>query len=789
MVLRYFIARLKKTILPTIGVSFALSIVVFLMVIVTAMPDILGVATENHSRRISGDADLVLTNSYDSSARFFGLTALREDEILTEHAEYIYGLFWTYAQLDTPNGRRSFGTVFAGDLSAQNMHNPLAGIVPGQLSDFGIIIGEEFAEREGIRGGHQVHIVFGGRRVSFAVQGIARNEGLLADGNAVFISSAALSRFIPFLGSGIVTHAFIRANCPRSLQIIAEHLSAYYPHLSVSSGGEIDEIQRSVNQFVVHISLMAFITAVFCLISLFILLRLAFSRDRQNFERLSALGLSKFKLALISALYGLLLCVFGIGFALIALQAVLPAVIAASPLLAGYNFGFLPYAVGIGSGLAVGTVCAILSIFAPKTASIGVKRKLVFYAIGFAIVGAGIIGVLIAVTFPHIALLLLCFSLLGLIFFLPKIIAPITAKIHDKTKNIYTLRLKTLAHNKSYNNFVSFGLIVTLVMVLGVALPLEVQSAMQSPLLPFDTAVIAITDPSAEVFERVTQANGVQAAVRAEADFRANLSVNNLEFGAGLFGLDEEGFVLFGADFDATALFDGRGAVVGDALASRQRLRVGDEILYSRQGRNKSFVITKIIRSDYLDGRFVLVDLDSLAVDGRPYSDILIASYGDLDYTMQAVAMVGGLYGAVLDVTDFLHFVFSIFGEFAWLLNWFSTVIISLALATILLMIIIRRIAEDKAILTLTPLGLTKQKHLVQTLFSVCVALLAVMISIPMLVFLLENASLSFFFIFGLREAAGASPIITIPVAIMCFIFIITVEVVVAAAKKIERQQ
>jgi len=788
MVIRYLIARLKKTILPTIGISLALSAVVFLLVVATAMPDILEVATENHSRRISGDADLVLTNAHNTPDRFFGLTRLREDPVLAEHAKYIYGLFWTYAQLDTGDGQRSFGTVFAGDMQAQSLHNPLVpGIMPGFLPESGIIIGEDFAKEQNIRLGDRMYVVFGGRRVGFDVMGIARNEGLLATGNAVFIPSAAMSRIIPMVGTGIVTHAFIRANNSESLGVITRHLEIYYYRLRVVSGGEAGYVQRVVNQFSIHIFLVAVITVIFCLMSLFLLLRLAFSRDKQNFMRLSTLGMRQSRLVLISVLYGLLLCAFGVGFAVSALQ-ITASIIASIPILTGYRFGAFPYVFGIGSGLTAGIICSVFSIFAPSGVSSKSKCRIVFCVIWFFLfLLSGIAGILLETHASNLALVFICGAFFGLLLFPPYAIALLTSKIHSKAKNIFTLRLKTLTNNRGYGRFVSFGLIVTLVMIMAVSLPIETRRAAEPPLLPFDSAVIAITDPSAEVFEAVTVAGGVDIAVRAEVDLRADLTFGNLEFGGNLFGLDEDGFALFGANFGATVLFDGAGAVIGRRMAVSRRLRVGDEFIYSRQGRKHVFIVAEIFETDYLGGSVVLVDLAVFAKYGRPYSDILIASGGDTDYVMRNVAMIDGLYGAVLSINDLANFVVATFGEFAWLINWLSAVIITLAAITVALMIVIRQLAEERLVSSLIPLGLTKANHLKQMLFSVFVALFSAFMSIPVFVFLITQASFSFFNMFGIRDTIRVNPSVAIVVTLLCFIFITAVEAMTVAAKRPEK--
>ena len=487
MALKYFFARLKRNFGLTVMGSLALFLVCITLIIATAMPAMLNDSLLDYNRQLCGNADLMLSNSNDTKDRFFGLTALRSDSDLTKNAEYINGYFMAFAELKINSPQGDFCTLFAADYQKQNDYNPiLSDDLPENITDSDIIIGKNYAVTFGIITGDIVKISFVGKDIPFRVVCIAENKGLFNSANAVFISSKALSRFIPFLGSEIVTHCFIKAKDNASLSIISAHLKAEYDYLSVKPAIQIDEVRNTT----IPLVFVSVLIVIFCAISLAVLLRLIFNRDKANFELFRALGMPKKRIKFISILSSLTMCLFAFIAAVGVALFVESYIRAKSTLFSALSIGALPYIVGIPGGLLISIICTLLST---REAGAGTNYKkakpkkifsidswLIF--LGFTILTA--LSYFVIDVYLYAGLLLAIAGLLGVIMFLPKTIGKIYAGIYTRKQNIYTLRLKSLTKKPDWQKFalfVTLGLTVILLLITTAAsIRINIQNAISN---------------------------------------------------------------------------------------------------------------------------------------------------------------------------------------------------------------------------------------------------------------------------------------------------------------------
>lgn len=789
MTLRYFAARLKRTAWPMLAGSAALFIVALSLIVAVALPPILNTALTAYNKQLCGDADIVLTNASDTADRFFGLTALRGDGILSSNSIYINGYFKAYARIASKGADGEYCTLFAADFQKQNEYNPIVSDnLPEILWRDDIIVGADYAESAGLLRGDTVNILFGGKTAEFTIACIAGNEGLFHSGNAVFINSDALRHKLglPF-GSEIVTHCFIKAKDGAALSAVTERLETAYARLDFAPAADAAIVSDVKSVIAIPAICIAVIVSVFCLISLTVLLRLTFARDRENFALLRTLGASRGQLAAVTALTGLLMCAVSLPAAYFASLAVQHFGAGMMFLLRDFRIGALPYIVGLGGGFIAGMACAFLGSFATPPATKGMRghpfvpkgwtrngrgRFLPFVIFALSAVFS-IAGVLTIRRAPYLGLAFIVLALAGFIFTLPKAAAPLFSALHRGFKNIYTLRLKTLSRSPDWQKFVSF-IIAGALVLLTVMLPgINARNYVGND-YPFDIVVTEIRSASEGLFRDVSEAAGTAGAVKAELHLNARLSAGGLTLNGSFLALEKDGFDYFGADFGLAQEYGGTGAVVGSLLASQRNLRRGDTFTLFRGADKIEFTVAGVVKSDYLGGNFILADLARVAAEARPYSEILVKADGaaDLKDVIAGIDSAVSDSVSVLDIKALGGFLSGFFWEFIGLLDVLCAAIAVLTALTVLLMIVMRRSARAGEAPRLRPLGLTVAADVRHNLFSAFFALLPIAVFLPFLILILCRASSAVYYGFGVRmEMNYLAPVVfTAAAAFLAFI-------------------
>lgn len=359
MVLKYFFARLRKNIWLTLLGSFAVFFVCTALIIASSMPQVLNDVLVGYSRQLCGDADIVITNSLESGERYFGLPALRSDAVLSENAEYINGYFMSVAEIEY-GGVLEYCTFFAADYEQQNEYNPIiAKNLPTVLYDSDIIIGEKYAQKNGLGVGSHAKITMFGKSMSFDVVCIAESKGLFVTGNSVFVSSKALKDFLGFPASTIVNQCFIKAKSAESLEIIRAVLATDHTRFGVDMAIDANKIAQNVRNEMIPVVYVAILVTLFCALTLFMLLRLVFTRDRANFAQLRNMGMRERQITAIGLLTGLAMCVLAFAASLVLVFFAQSFVRNSAFLLSGTKIGVWSYVLGLGGSFGISMLCAV----------------------------------------------------------------------------------------------------------------------------------------------------------------------------------------------------------------------------------------------------------------------------------------------------------------------------------------------------------------------------------------------------------------------------------------------
>ena len=790
MIFKYFIARLKKTALPTALTSVALGLVVVLLMAAFSVPSILHTALGNQARRVSGDADIVLSLNQNYNNQFFSLTRLREDEVLMANSYYIYGHFSTVIQVQNERGDIALVTLYASEWYSQSKHNPLMGAIPGHgavLDDFGIIIAAQLAEDLDVVAGQRIAFRVGGDFINFIIMGIADNTGIFYSGAAVFVENSALPRIARGLTRGMVTQVFIRANDRQSLYVIKQHLAYEFDHLVVSPAGVDAALTAVANEALIVSNFVAFITVLFSLISLYILLRLAFTKDRRNFELLNALGMQRGGLVAVLTLNGLVLCALGLTAAFLTVFFV-SGLIGAIPILYCYVVPVWVYALSMSIGLVVGLMCAVVSGLALGNRAKRLKVQMPYHvklAAFLAGVTFGIIGLFVIEAVPLLALIFICAMLFAVVFLLPPLIAPLYGFLHSCAKSMHTLIASATANKASSNRFSTFAVIAFVLAVFVISMPLTTGRAFtETPTLPFSAVIMSVAGFEDYSIVQVSSIEGVEMAARAHFSLSQNVRFREFNFNSTVLGLDAAGFELFGVDLDSALSKNGAfafrsGAVIGRQTARNRALSIGDELTLQIRGVAQTIRVTYILNSSYLNGSFILLDIDFF-YSGGAFSSIIVSGS---EASLSAVAGIEGA-GAVVSASDFGNFLTAAFANFAWLLNLLSGTILTLAIAALIFMIIIRRQADDKMLLRLLPVGLTKAKRIGVVITSVLMVMLPLVGLLPLYAFITQRASLGMFMLFGMRSVISDVGLLPVIVAAAGLAFVAAVEAIVSISSK-----
>ena len=755
MIFKYTYARLKRNKAITAASAIILALVVLAVMILFTMASIFRHGMINFQRQLSGNADLVLTSSAD---RFFGLSALREDEVLSENSLYINGFLRTFAQIEREDRVHDFSTIFAADFDNLQQFNPIiANDLPDFLIDTDIIISASYARERRFSLGDSITLTLGGRRATYQIVAIAENEGIFYSGNAIYMTHRGLSRILPFLGTGlftatdIVNHAFIKANDSESLALIEERLQTNFTNLNVVQAVDSQYIDNVVSRFTEPVVVVSIIASVFCIISLLVLLRLMFAKDRKNFILLKMLGMSGKSIAFITALTGLIIAIIGFIGAILFSKLLIFIMGQVLPLFRGYNLNALTILIAASVALLGGVGCALLC--ARVNEGQAKKRNLsngFIINIVFAISILTTVSALIIIrSYPFIALGLIVLSLIVFIVITPKIIFLSARFLYKKVANIYTLRFQTLARNISWQRFSVFITLGVLVILTAMSSSYTLNNNFNAQMnYPFEIVVTEISSPNQNLVDAISDTKGVSEVIKAQLHLSARIYIEDSYVYSNFLALEDRGFAYFGANFSLTNEI---GVAVGRQFAIRNSVELYSEIVFSRR-ENISFRVVEILESEYLNGNFILADLAILASDTRPFSEILISTNENaldvLNYVNSSIATLGASASA-LEIRALANFMQQWYMEFVWLFNIFIFSIAGVAALTSFLMIFLRRKSNLEEKRRLNLIGLTDNDDVKQNAFSVFFGLLPIFIILPLLMYLISRASLPLFMIFG----------------------------------------
>ncbi|MCL2630550.1 MAG: hypothetical protein FWD49_03385 [Firmicutes bacterium] len=779
MTLRYFLARLKRATLPAVASAISLAIIILIITIASAIPNIVREIFTAHNLQFSGNADIVLSLPQESSSRFFGLTALNEDEEIKLRSEYISGYFRTYAHI----GRHGespleFATVYATNFNQLQRFNPINAVgLPNSIDESEIIIGREFAKKHNIKKHDSLVVSLGQTNAIFSVIAIAENEGLFFTGNAMVISSHALSRLIniPFT-SQLVTHAFIKANSPSDLKEIREYISESQDYsLEIRNATEFERLELFLEDVIVLTTVVGVIAVLFCLIALAVLMRLLFAKDRANFELLSAIGTPRRSIFGVTLLTGFFVCLIAFGLSALLDFLSLAVFRSLSFLLKDISFGLFPRLLGNGVGLILGLIFAVL---AGRVKTEGEKKpkvkrastrgqavlKLAFFGIALLL---GIIGILIINSLPILGSVFALISLIGIFITLPWLTALMCGGLHKVFKNMYTLRATALTNSQSFPRFLKFLTLGAFVVLLVVMSSAQIHEKVESEThFPFQILVTEISSPNDALFEKVASAEGASTAHKAVISLSSRAVYNNgeAESFSHIFGLEEGGFALFGANHLVTSAHGGRGATVGALIADRFNLKIGDSFTVFVGKREIALTVGEILDSRYANANFILADLSLLNARAGGFSDILITANAKKDSAVLNISAVAGSGAMVISIEEFANFMITWYSEFFWTFDIFAGALALLSAITALFMISMRRINSRELILRLKPLGFSQVADLKQNLVASFIALLPSLIlwAFLLLLFLKGLAPLLY-----ITTGFSASYFYSLPVAVL----------------------
>ena len=783
MVLKYFFARLKRNIILTLVGSVTVFLVMVALVVSSAMPKILDSVLINYQRQLCGNADLVLTNSPDTSDRFFGLTRLRDDKVLSDNSEYINGYFKIFTQIQTEDGRKDFCTLFASNYAQLNSYNPITskGYMPTSMGVNDIIISEEYATDIGLVRGDTVNIIYtNGQTISFNITCIASKQGIFHAGNAVLVSSAALSRITPIIGSDIVTHCFIKAKTPESLAIIEQQLEDDFGRLAFTSAVDDTSLQSAKESVVVPLYCIVAIVIVFCLLSLMLLLRLIFARDRENFALLRNLGLSTNKIITITVLTGVVMCTVAFIMSMFLINAIIGFAASASYLFSGISVGPVSYALGLGGGFVVGVLGSLLNGREKKekeSVELSYAKKAIIHWSLFAIsLALGIFAFIFMKQIPLIALVLAVLSMSGVVYLVPRVIAPMFAGLHKGIKNIYSIRLSALSKSPEWQRFVSFitiGVLVVMIMTLVLS---NIHSVFKVT-YPFDIVVTEIKNSDATLLNKIKAVDGVDDAIACNLQLSAKLYSGDLKISAELIGIEDTRLDFFGlGNFSSMD-----SAKVNKAFSDAYGLKKGDTVKYFKDRKDEAemfFTIDEVFDSG--NAPFVLIDISKINSVERPYSEIIIKS-NNIEDTIRNINNTLDVAVSVIDMQSLVNFVSSMYTDFIWMLDTFTIFVAFLVAITAVLMIVIRRISDLQRQRPLVPLGLSKSSDIKHNIFSLFLALLPVMIVLPILALFVCYATYPIFYLSGQTFVMLFNMTITVITTFIGFGILMVLEITTAA--------
>jgi len=360
MIFKYFVARLKRNWFLTLLGVFAMFLTCITFICAFATPKITQNIFSAYLAQIQGDADIMLSNDLQTSDRFFGLTEMRADEILTENAEYINGFFMSFGNVKYGDNSNDC-TLYFSRYNDQQEYNPIyADIVENGIfdySDWHCIVGKKYADTNKIKVNDRIKISFYEKEIEFTVAGIAENRGLFTIGNSVWLPSKALKRFIPILFTDIVTHAFIKAKNNNSLSIIKNQLANDYNYLKIGVPDTINEISKSLY---LSMTFLCVLIIVFCMITLAIIMQIIFSRERRGYDTLRCLGLPNYKIHLTGLMNTFAMFILGALSACLVANFVGDIIMSVSPIFENVAKLVFPMVCGVLCTFVLSVVCMFI---------------------------------------------------------------------------------------------------------------------------------------------------------------------------------------------------------------------------------------------------------------------------------------------------------------------------------------------------------------------------------------------------------------------------------------------
>lgn len=774
MTLRYLLARTKQNKGLTTACAAAVALIAVIFIIAAVMPALIESALTSYNRQFSGDSDLTVTLSEISADRFFNLYDLRDDEELAANTEYINGYFKSIVRFDGFDG---YFTLFAANYEELNGYNPVkAANKPAVLRNDEIIISESFASSRGIKKNDRLTLILGGRSATFDVVCIAENSGLFYSGETVLIASSALNRLSPF-GSGIVTHCFIKAS-EGKLNAVRQVLSEKFPRLKFADSADTAEIEIWTRKLAMTLLFLAVLAVVFSVLSFSVLLRLTFARDRNNFDLMKNLGMTKGGVTAITMLTGLLICVIGLAAAVPVAELAFLGLRSASVLLAGASAGIGSYAIGLSAAFAVIMFSAALCGRTRKEKKFKkpTRRSVIIFALSAAAV--------LAVVFlkdisPVIAAVFAALSVVGFIAALPGTAAHANKALYKHKPSMSTLGLSALSQKKDFRRFVSFFTAAALIITVFITATISTNQKINQT-YPFDIMVSGIRTPDETLYNRVSAANGAEDTVKGTVLFLEPATTEKRELIFNILGLEERGFGFFKADYALTQQYGGYGAVIGKMVARQNALTYGDWIEVSFGKETIRFFVAGIMTSDLMHEDFMLVDFAAFSAPARPYSDLLVKSSGDTAQTLLAVTAAAGAYATVAEIQVLANYLYGQLADFMWLTDAFSVIFILLVAMTTVFMTVIRRLKEREETKKLVPLGLSPGGDARRNLFAAAAGFLPVLFLLPLLMWLLTVFS---FGVFLMLKIANELEFL-LPTAVICsaasYLFIVAAEVIIS---------
>jgi|GEM_PF-5176155 len=745
MIFRYFVKRLRKKILFTLMGTAALCLIMLALISSFAVSGLIDTALLNFQLQTAGDADIIITTT-PRGTRFFNLSVLSSDirnavggDYYDSNIEYIYGHYKTFARVIHKNRPDDICTLFIGSFYEQQKFHPLI-LLTEQIEHLGtneIIINEEFAAQNNLLIGDTIDIAVA-RSVTFTIRGIAKNEGLFYSGNSFFADfdhiTSTNNTLVRLLNirqtfTGTINKALIRVVDSNAGTIAAIHYAFdsmhWYSSLDIRHPADAEWMGGSAAYAKIGVWFAAIIITIFCIITLWVLLRLSFASDKESFKLLKSLGMSKLHIAAVAVLTVLFMGVIAVPISIVVLETVAGFLHASFIIFRGASVPIWAYFIGAGTAMFIGILCAVVSL---REKTLKKPKPKTTKELNSATKKEG------SITMPSIA-------------------APVFDAVYKNCPNMLSLRLKTQSRSplwRKFSVFAGISILVIIVMVLTVA-DMRYANPTHNVTFPFDIIITDIRTSNSQMLTDIKQTDGVGQAITAKFFFHETFFAGDNSFRNTLIAMDENGFSHFGADFECV---QSNRAVVGNTFARSANLRMGSEFSFNAGGEYYSFIISNIIDSSFLGGRFALVDIAAVAGEDYSFTEMFVildeaadinSAINDINYNITEDMLI---FGAV----NYFAFLSVLTVDIVWIVNIFGICIIVLAILTLILIIIMRNSVSKKEMIYLRPLGFEIKRRIRDNSSAFAILLMPMLLVLPLFAFILTRISFLIYSAFGVRQ-------------------------------------